>query len=153
MFALIIAIVSIALIVATIAATMYHGGDTLTQGRNRADAAGIISGAQQIGGAAVMHLSLVGSAAGTVQDLVDTNYLSSAPASAEFSLAASPAREVLATVAEAQVCAAINAAAGITAVDTADAADTNAALVVAAGDLDNFPYGCVTAGGAFSFKY
>lgn len=152
MFALIIAIISIALIVATIAATMYHGGDTLTQGRNRAEAAGIISGAQQIAGAQVMRMSLADGQAANVAQLVTENYLSSAPDIGTVSF--DQANRVLNTViASADVCAAINQAAGITAARTASAADTDAQLVVAAADLPNFPYGCDTTFFTFAFKY
>jgi hypothetical protein len=51
MFSLIITIISIALVVALIAATMYYGGSSLSQGTSAADAAAFVSGAQQISGA------------------------------------------------------------------------------------------------------
>lgn len=158
MFALIIAIISIALIVATIAATMYHGGDTLTQGRNRADAAAVISGAQQVGGAAVMFLSLEGTSAANVAELVSSNYLSSAPDvdTLELAGAAAPAtpvavpanvdapaaRLLTATIATDAVCQAINQAAGA----------ANPASVDGDG-IDALPYGCVTTGRTFVFKF
>jgi hypothetical protein len=79
MFSLIITIVSIALVVALVAATMYHGGDTLTQGRTTADAAAFVSGAQQIGGAQVMHISLESAPAADVAGLVTDKYLAWTP--------------------------------------------------------------------------
>lgn len=48
MFSLIITIVAIALVVALVAATLYHGGDTLSAGRDTAEAAGLTNFGQQI---------------------------------------------------------------------------------------------------------
>lgn len=48
MFSLIITIISIALVVALVAATMYYGGSALNQGTVKADAAGFVASAQQI---------------------------------------------------------------------------------------------------------
>lgn len=79
MFSLIITIISIALVVALVAATMYHGGDVLSEGRSEADAAGLVAGAQQITGAAAMHLALEGQAAADIDALVTAKYLSSVP--------------------------------------------------------------------------
>ncbi len=154
MFSLIITIVSIALVVALVAATMYHGGDTLTQGRTTADAAAFVSGAQQVGGAAVMHLSLVGTEAATVQALVDADYLASAPVVEGGAWAIDTATNTISSVVtSAAVCNQINLTAGLTAATTAAAADTDSALVVASGDFANLAYGCVTATKTFQFKY
>lgn len=157
MFSLIITIVSIALVVALVAATMYHGGDTLTQGRTTADAAAFVSGAQQVGGAAVMYLSLEGEAAASVADLVTAKYLASEPVvkGTALTLDTNTAGQniVSSTVASAEVCQAINKAAGILAANTADAADTQEALVVVEADLADVAYGCVTTGTEFQFKY
>lgn len=79
MFSLIIAIVSIALVVALVAATMYHGGDTLTSGRAQADAAGLVAGAEQIAGAYHLGKTLSGQDM-TVTALVDAKHLSGIPA-------------------------------------------------------------------------
>ena len=160
MFSLIITIVSIALVVALVAATMYHGGDTLTQGRVTADAAAFVSGAQQVGGAATMYLSLEGSAPADVAALVTKSYLASAPVVKGTALAL--ATEVIgtktvntveSTVTSAAVCQQINKAAGITAANTAAAGDTDSALVVVANDLGNVAYGCLSASSQFTFKY
>lgn len=78
MFSLIITIISIALVVALVAATMYHGGDVLNQGRAEADAAAVVTGAQQISGAATMQLALVGQNT-NLAGLVTDGYLSSLP--------------------------------------------------------------------------
>lgn len=151
MFSLIITIVSIALVVALVAATMYHGGDTLTQGRTTADAAAFVAGAQQIGGAAVMHLSLESTEAATVADLVSAKYLASEPvvkgvdadtvtAGDQLWVIDTAANLVKATPASAEVCEAINKAAG--------AADPKAVT-----DLGSLAYGCITATKSFQFKY
>lgn len=142
MFSLIIAIVSIALVVALVAATMYHGGDTLTQGRAKADAAAIVGGAQQVSGAAVMYSTMEGSPAADVAALVTASYLGSVPNVPGIALAtdATLGKVVTATVASADVCSAINKAAGST---------TSTAVT----DIGALPYGCITASGLFSFKY
>ena len=115
MFSLIITIVSIALVVALVAATMYYGGDTLTQGRTQADAAAFVAGAQQITGAASMFTALEGAAPDDLQDLVDQDYLSSIP-TAEFAAAGwaldPVARTLTASVASADVCTALEADGG-----------------------------------------
>jgi hypothetical protein len=153
MFSLIITIVAIALVVALVAATMYHGGDTLTQGRTTADAAAFVTGAQQISGAAVMHLSLTGTDATTVSggaagtDLVVDKYLASAPVVKGSAWAIdSDNKVVTATVDTDAVCIAINKSAGL---PTATA-DAN---TVAAADFASLPYGCVSTGRAFQFKF
>ena len=160
MFSLIITIVSIALVVALVAATMYHGGDTLTQGRVTADAAAFVSGAQQVGGAATMYLSLEGSAPADVAALVTKSYLASAPVVKGTALTlgtesinSKTVNTVESTVDSAAVCQQINKAAGITATATADAGDTDTALVVVANDLGTVAYGCLSGTKQFTFKY
>jgi hypothetical protein len=153
MFTLIIAIISIALIVATIAATMYHGGDTLTQGRTAADAAAFVTGAQQISGAEVMHLSLTSTDATTVSggvagtDLVVDKYLNSAPVVKGGAWLLDPVNKlVTSTVTDSAVCIQINKAAGM----ATATAETN---TVAEADFAALPYGCVSASKNFEFKY
>lgn len=79
MFSLIISIVAIALVVVLAAATMYYGGDALTQGRTSAEAASYVTAAQQIGGAAVMHTSTLATTPADVAALVTSNTLSGVP--------------------------------------------------------------------------
>ena len=152
MFSLIITIVSIALVVALVAATMYHGGDTLTQGRVTADAAAFVSGAQQVGGAATMYLSLEGSAPADVAALVTKSYLASAPVvkGDALSLAKDTAGHNIvksANVSDA-VCEQINKSAGVAAAKQKTAAE---------GDFASLAYGCVIgatdAENTFQFKY
>lgn len=153
MFSLIITIVSIALVVALVAATMYHGGDTLTQGRTTADAAAFVSGAQQIGGAQVMHISLnsvpaatvIGGVAGT--DLVADKFLASAPAVKGGAWTLDTTNKLVAnTVTSKDVCLQINKTAGV----AQSKIDTG---IVVAADFAGLPYGCDTATSAFQFKY
>jgi hypothetical protein len=153
MFSLIITIVAIALVVALVAATMYHGGDTLTQGRTTADAAAFVTGAQQISGAEVMHLSLTGVNATTVSggsagtDLVVDKYLASAPVVKGSAWAIDSVNKlVTASVTDSATCIAINKSAGM------DSAKADANAVVAA-DFASLPYGCVSTGQAFQFKF
>ena len=151
MFSLIITIVSIALVVALVAATMYHGGDTLTQGRVTADAAAFVSGAQQIAGAQVMHLSLEGTAATTVTggaagtDLVLDKYLASAPVVKGSAWTLDTAAKLVKnTVTSEAVCTQINKSAGV------DSAKVSSAV---AADFANLAYGCVSTTKSFEFKY
>lgn len=150
MFSLIITIVSIALVVALVAATMYHGGDTLTQGRTTADASAFVAGAQQIGGAAVMFLSLEGKAATDVTtDLVGKKYIASQPSVKGSSLAIGTKDIALhnivsSTVTDDAVCTQINKSANV-----ADAKQSSAAEA----DFAALPYGCVSATKTFQFKY
>ncbi|KVP75152.1 hypothetical protein WJ96_05160 [Burkholderia ubonensis] len=154
MFSLIITIISIALVVALVAATMYSGGDTLTNGRTSADAAAFVTGAQQISGAQVMHLSLEGKVATTVSggaagtDLVLDKYLASAPvvkADAAGVWALDTALKLVTnTVATDPVCTQINKTAGVAAAKQSSAV---------AADFAGLPYGCVSATRTFQFKY
>ena len=142
MFSLIITIVSIALVVALVAATMYHGGDTLTQGRTTADAAAFVSGAQQIGGAQVMHLSLLSTEAADVAALVAADFLASAPVVKGAAWTISTADNTVNSVVETDaVCTQINTTAGY--------ADPAAVTAIAS----DKPYGCINGTKAFSFKY
>jgi hypothetical protein len=156
MFSLIITIVSIALVVALVAATMYSGGDTLTQGRTAADAAAFVTAGQQIGGAQVMHLSLTSVAATTVSggaagtDLVVDGYLASAPvvkqaASGGWVLDTAD-RLVTNIVSTDAICAQIDTEAGLDATKIA-------AKSITAADYANAPYGCDQSSKTFQFKY
>lgn len=148
MFSLIITIVSIALVVALVAATMYHGGDTLTQGRTTAEAAAFVSGAQQVGGAAVMYLSLEGAASADVAALVTGKYLASNPVvkGSAFALATDTAgvNVVSSTVDSDEVCTAINKSSGVASANQGSATEA---------DFANLAYGCVSADKTFQFKY
>jgi len=142
MFSLIITIVSIALVVALVAATMYHGGDTLTQGRTTADAAAFVSGAQQVGGAAVMYQSLESQPAANVAALTP-KYLASAPVVKGDALELKKVgtmNVVFSKVASTDVCEQIN--------KTAGAADPKNVA-----DITGLAYGCITTGTEFQFKY
>lgn len=79
MFSLIITIISIALVVALIAATAYYGGDTLTEGRNSADAASYVAGGQQIAGATHAYIIQKGTHPADMDDLMMENLLISPP--------------------------------------------------------------------------
>lgn len=143
MFSLIITIVSIALVVALVAATMYSGGDTLNQGRSRADAAAFVNGGQQVGGAAAMHVAMEGAAPADVQALVNKKYLATVPAVKGSGLTLDAAgKKVTSSVTSREVCLQINKAAGVT--DTFDPA-TGTSVAVDAAALNGFIYGCTAA--------
>jgi hypothetical protein len=83
MFALIIAIIAIALTVYLAVSTLFYGGDALSNGSARAIASAFINQGQQINGAHTLYkndnagMSVADTAGLTV--LVDQNYLSSLP--------------------------------------------------------------------------
>lgn len=144
MFSLIITIVSIALVVLITGATMYYGGDTLTQGRDRAEAAAFVTGGQQVSGALQMHNAMEGEEPEDVAALVFDKYLTAVP-SVNGGDWAFDNGIVTANVNSASTCAAINKQAGLD------------------GEIDDIPptfantstYGCSGADGArvFSYRY
>ncbi|NLC21536.1 MAG: hypothetical protein GX771_06450, partial [Halomonadaceae bacterium] len=79
MFSLIITIISIALVAALALATLYFGGDAFNQGSAKAAASTVVNQAQQINGANTLHYLDFQSYATDVGDLVDGDYLASAP--------------------------------------------------------------------------
>ena len=121
MFSLIITIISIALVVALVAATMYYGGTALGQGTTTADQAAFVSGAQQITGAAALYKAIEVSTPTGVAGapasltLVGKNYLTAAPI-VKSKLPADAwtitANKVTQTVKDAAVCTGLAAAGG-----------------------------------------
>lgn len=140
MYNLIITIIAIALTVAATAAAMYYGGDTLSQGRDRADAAAFVTGAQQITGGAQMHAATEGTVPADVDALIAAKYLNSLPTvkGSEWALDTEN-RIVTATVASADTCKAINSQAG----------EGNPEAVTTISGL----FGCITEGKKFTMKY
>lgn len=155
MFSLIITIVSIALVVALVAATMYHGGDVLTQGRDQADAAAFVAGAQQISGAASMAAALSADAAtdtASITALVAADYLANvpdAPGTAVFTLDHADGY-VTGDVVSAGVCDALNQA--VSSVYVCAAAATDLTGLTGASDI-NAIRATAGAAGVFVFKY
>jgi len=78
MFSLIIVIVSVALVVAVVAATLYHGGDTVTEGSRHAQSAQILNEGSQLRGALVLYQANTGAEATSVTDLVTSKTLTTA---------------------------------------------------------------------------
>ena len=79
MFSLIIAIVAVAIVVVLIAATMYHGGDSILSGSQHAASARLLNEGQQLHAALVTYQATTGDMAGTIDDLLTSNTLRSAP--------------------------------------------------------------------------
>jgi hypothetical protein len=84
MFALIIAIIAIALTVYLAVSTLFYGGDALSNGSARAIASAFINQGQQINGAHTLYKndnagSVVDGTTVTLSKLVTDNYLSSLP--------------------------------------------------------------------------
>lgn len=145
MFSLIITIVSIALVVALVAATMYSGGDTLTQGRARADASAYISGAQQISAAAIVYSSNEGATPTSLADLKAKNYMTATPTlpgGSAYTIAFGT-RTIDATVTSRETCTQINKAARI----TDDGVTTSVTIPATSA------YGCSVAGTTYAFSY
>ena len=150
MFSLIITIISIALVAALALATIYYGGTAFNKGSAEAKASQLINEGQQINGAKALMAADV--AAGTLgTKTFNPDYLAQSPAGWTIPTTATGVATVTATSDE--VCVAVNAKAGVKATDTADAGDTDAALVVVASDLGNFVYGCATASKEVSYKF
>jgi type II secretory pathway pseudopilin PulG len=82
MFSLIITIISIALVAALAVATIYYGGTAFTTGSTKAQAAGLVSSAQQIAGAEVLYFNdfqTLDTASG-FPTLIAKGYLTAVPA-------------------------------------------------------------------------
>lgn len=80
MFALIIAIVAIALVVLTVVIASYYGGDQVNKGSDQAKVAALVNQSQQISAAFTFYQADHGGASPASFDaLVDGNYLTSLP--------------------------------------------------------------------------
>ena len=151
MFSLIITIISIALVTALALATIYYGGSAFRQGGDAAKAAQLINEGQQLAGAASVAetngVTITNIASLTTAQADGTVYLASAPAL--WDSAAIVGKTFKQSGLTPAVCQKVNEKAGIKAVNTAAASDTDTALVVVAADITN--YGC--AGTDMLFKY
>lgn len=81
MFSLIITIISIALIAALAAATIYYGGDAFSKGTLKADASTLINQGQQVAGAMTLYSVDKSQDAADVTALVTDGYLQANPGS------------------------------------------------------------------------
>ena len=79
MFSLIITLISIALVVALAAATVYYGGSQFTSSTSKANKAKAVTASQQIAGAAALA-STDGIGFSSVNDLQMQGYLNAVPA-------------------------------------------------------------------------
>lgn len=79
MFSLIITIISIALVAALAVASIYYGGDALSEGRADAAAATLVNQYQQIQGAADIYRAQKMEVAADIAALVDADLLQAAP--------------------------------------------------------------------------
>lgn len=145
MFSLIITIVSIALVVALIGATMYYGGDTLSQGRAKADASAYVSGAQQVVGALQMYNAMESGQPDSLDDLITAKYLSSLPVmkSGTWTIPsdATADRILTITVDNAEVCESINS----------QVVEKDEGEVTAPTDLTDLTYACIS--GELQMRY
>lgn len=79
MFSLIISIIAVALVAVLALASMYYGGESLTQGTATANAARYLNEANQITAAANLYKLQNTNQTPTAQDLVDNDYLKALP--------------------------------------------------------------------------
>lgn len=79
MFALIITLVSIALVVVLVAATVFYGGDIFKSGGTKAGADQILNGGSQISAAVEAYKAETSILPTTIDQLVSTNYMASPP--------------------------------------------------------------------------
>lgn len=79
MFSLIIVIFTIALLAVLVLASMYYGGESLTEGTAKANAARYLNEANQITAAASLYKLQNANQTPTAQDLVDNDYLKALP--------------------------------------------------------------------------
>lgn len=81
MFSLIISIIAIALAAVLLLTSAFYGGDALTQGTSKAEAAALANEAQQISaGYQLFKVETRGDVPADVAELVDAGYLRQAPA-------------------------------------------------------------------------
>jgi hypothetical protein len=80
MFNLIVAVISIALIAAMAAASIFYGGEAFSESTAKAQAATLVNNGQQIGGAQVLHkISNSGNLETAIGNLVLEGYLQALP--------------------------------------------------------------------------
>lgn len=144
MFSLIISIISIALVAALAAATVYFGGAAFNKGGAGADASTFINAGQQIAGAFTLSEVDAGVAVSTVAAL-SPHYLAQEPTykGTKFALSTDDNTDyVKMTVNTADICTEIN--------KRAKGAD-GSGIVAAVTDVDGL-YGCVTASKTAFYK-
>lgn len=123
MFSLIIALVSIVLVAAIAAATMYYGGSSYAQAQGRADAAKVVNAGAQIAGAVAAYTANTASAPADLNTLVTSNYLSTLPAGSWVA----QDNFVSATGLTLDQCTAANAVIGVVGVPTCESLGTTSA--------------------------
>jgi hypothetical protein len=143
MFSLIISIISIALVAALAAATVYFGGSAFNKGADDALASTFINSAQQVGGAFTMALT-DGAVVTNVASLQTQSYLAQVPSYKNTTIEIDSVAGNFVTVPVSDpVCAAIkNRAAGVT-TNTAATVAAEAVITV----LPTTLYGCVNTNG------
>lgn len=145
MFALIITIISIALVAALAIASIYYGGSAFSQGTAQAQGSTIVNQAQQVGAAVTLYENdNGGSAPSAVSDLTPT-YLEAVPtppssASGAYALG-SNATSVTVDVTSANVCLSIDQS----------VAPSTSAIPSAANSADQ--YQCFGSASPYTFQY
>jgi hypothetical protein len=145
MFALIITIISIALVAALAIASVYYGGNAFTQGSAQAQASTIINQAQQIGaGVTLFENNNGGSAPASVSALTPT-YLQAVPTPPESAYGsytlATNATQVTVGVSSTNVCLSI--------LQSADPSATTISAIASAG----LQYQCYGSASPYTFVY
>ncbi len=145
MFALIITVISIALVAALAIASIYYGGTAFSQGTAQAQGSTIVNQAQQIGaGVTLYENDLGGTAPAAVSDLTPT-YLQAIPtppssASGAYALG-SNATSVTVDVTSPNVCLAI------------DQSVDSAATAISSSVSASLQYQCYGSAAPYAFQY
>jgi len=156
MFQLIIAIIAIALVAVLAVASLYYGGSAFSNGSTKAAASTVVSQAQQISAADVLFQNEnAGGYAADVAALVSSNYLASAPSmpakiGSNLEMLSGTAH-VFGTVANAEICKAINDQTGFD--NSAVTDDGTGTSLASALTTANVQYGCAADNAATPTKW
>lgn len=156
MFSLIVTIISIALVAALAIAGLYYGGTAFTQGAAKAAASTVVAQAQQISAANTLYANDNGGANAASASALAPDYLASVPQlpttiSADGSLTLnSTDASITGTVANQQVCDAIDKQVGLVIDNTTDATSGG---TIAASTIVTAQYGCYFDGTSYQFLF
>lgn len=158
MFNLIVAVISIALIAAMAAASIFYGGEAFSESTAQAQASTLVNNGQQISGAQQLYMiDNSGVRAAAIADLTTNNYLQAIPTppasvvdAGTWEIAGAGELAVIDLVAAnaTAVCASIGEQGGL-----ATGTVTAAGAPVASDLTGDAQFGCLTDGGGLIFAY
>jgi len=162
MFNLIVAVISIALIAAMAAASIFYGGEAFSQSTAQAQASTLVNNGQQISGAQQLHMiDNSGNRANAVATLISGNYLQAIPTPPSSAVDTDDAWELadsgklayinLIDANAPVICASVGEQGGTTSGAVVSAAAPTAAELIAANE--NAQFGCLNQGSDIIFVY